>query len=326
MQLLAALVFAAHAAASPAPPELRGESLMNALRSGGYTILLRHARTDRSFQEAMGAIPTERSQQRNLSSDGVRDAKLMGAVLRKYGIPIGEIVASPMYRAMETAEMAAGKASPSMALRAIPSTAEQAALVAAVPKAGTNRLLVTHHFVIEKHVPGIHPGEIGESEAAIVRPLGDGKVELVGRITLNDWERLGGVAVTPASQLAYTPPAAAPAVAQAHAAPAALNTRAGRAMHQYIDVYNSGDTVRMRNYIETTLVPVPGRTVEDRLATYRQSIAARGAYIVTGVRASSEDEVSLDVKTKAGDFILTLRMQGDRVGSVTLGTFQGGHP
>src|SRR6185503_16563861 len=38
--------------AIPKPPEvLRGEPLMAELKKGGYTIVLRHARTDRSYQE-----------------------------------------------------------------------------------------------------------------------------------------------------------------------------------------------------------------------------------------------------------------------------------
>jgi phosphohistidine phosphatase SixA len=193
MRLLAALALTAYAAVAPAQSsELRGEQLMHALRNGGYTILLRHARTDRSFKEAMGYVPVERSAQRNLTDDGVHDAKLMGVVLKKYEIPIGEIVASPMYRTRETAEYAAGTPTSSIVLRSYPPTDEQAMLVAQSPKPGTNRLLVTHHFVIEKHVPGIKPGEIGESEAAIIQTTSDGRVQLVGRITLSDWEKLAG--------------------------------------------------------------------------------------------------------------------------------------
>ena len=52
--------------------ELRREELMTALRRGGYTVLLRHARTDRSFQEERSYVPKERSAQRNLTDDGLR--------------------------------------------------------------------------------------------------------------------------------------------------------------------------------------------------------------------------------------------------------------
>src|SRR4051794_12294754 len=89
--------------------QARREGLMNKLRSGGYSVLLRHARTDYSVQEPQGSVPAERSAQRNLSDDGIRDAALIGVVFRKYGIAFAEIIASPMFRTVETAEMVAGK-------------------------------------------------------------------------------------------------------------------------------------------------------------------------------------------------------------------------
>ena len=131
-------------------------------------------------------MPKERSAQRNLTDEGIRDAALMGVVFRKYGISFAEIISSPMYRTVETAEMAAGTPTKiTMDLRSIPSTVEQAALIKTPPKPGTNRLLITHHFVIETHVPGIKPGDIGESEAVVVRHV-NGTIELAGRITLED--------------------------------------------------------------------------------------------------------------------------------------------
>ena len=75
--------------------ELRREQLMDALRNGGYTVLLRHARTDRSFNEQRDPVPVERSQQRNLNDDGIRDAALMGVVFRTSGIKSADIKSSP---------------------------------------------------------------------------------------------------------------------------------------------------------------------------------------------------------------------------------------
>src|SRR3954467_13190806 len=143
VHLLAALALAARIA-SPVEDtaQARREDLMAKLRSGGYSVILRHARTDYSVQEAQGTVPVERSAQRNLSDDGIRDAALMGVVFRKYGISFAEIIASPMFRTVETAEMAAGKPTTTMLLRVFPTTAEQAAFVKTPPKPGTNRLLV----------------------------------------------------------------------------------------------------------------------------------------------------------------------------------------
>ncbi len=335
MQLLAALALAAQTVTAPAhPPELRGEDLMTALRSGGYTILLRHARTDYSgAKESPGTIPPERSMQRNLSGDGIRDAKLMGLVLKKYHIPIGEIIASPMFRARETAEMAAGTPSIDMALRSFPSTPEQAALVAVAPKAGTNRLLVTHHFVIEAHAPGIHPGEINESEGVVLRPAADGALTLIGRITLGDWEQLGGVATktmepkpTPAISAETT--YATRGTNSGHAPLAAIpTTRAGRLADRYLAAYNSGDVAKMRAFIESSLVPDEKRPTDARIETYQKTLADRGPFTFSSVRQSSEDEIMVDVRDKSGNnLVLVVKAVGDRASSIGLGTLAGGHP
>jgi phosphohistidine phosphatase SixA len=331
MPILAVLAFVANAAfIPPDSAELRGEDLMKALSTGGYTILLRHARTDHSFQEAIGTIPVERSAQRNLSAEGVRDAALMGVVLRKYHIPIGEIIASPMFRARETAEMAAGNPTISMALRVFPSTDEQAALVAAAPKPGTNRLLVTHHFVIEKHVPGITPGEIGESEAAIVRRTPDGHVAFVGRISLADWERLAGVPAQAVSQSAPAPvQSAATSYGPVESSTTIPNTPAGQVAQRYITAFSSGDPARMREFIESSLVANPARPTEARLQTFTETFQRFGPLTVTGIRASSAEEISINVRAKGGDFIVTAKVAPDQPGraaSITIGTLAGGHP
>ena len=335
MLLFATIAFAVQASAVPVPSaELRGEELMKALRSGGYTVLLRHARTDRSVQEPMGTVPVERSAQRNLSPDGVRDAALMGAVFRKYAIPFGEIIASPMYRARETAELAAGPPTITMALRVIPSTDEQAALVATPPKPNTNRLLVTHHFVIEKHVPGIAPGEIAESEAAVIRATGDGKVMLVGRITLSDWEQLAGVVAAPSSSALPSRASPAPPAAQTgYAAPAGAvtipDTRAGGLAKRYMDAFNSGDSTRMRQFIESSLTVNPARPTASRLASYATTFRDFGPLTVTGVLQSAPDEIMLGIRAKGGDFFLIAKASTDQPGratSITIGTGKGAHP
>jgi len=306
LHLLATLAVAVQAAGAAPPHELRREELMTALRSGGYTILVRHGRTLQSplIKESPAYTPANRSEQRNLSDDGVRDVALMGQVFRKYGIPVGEVLSSPLYRTRETAE-AFGTPTLTMVLRTYPVTAETQALVAAAPRPGTNRVLVTHHFVIEQDVPGINPGDIAESEAAVVRPTGDGKVTLVGRISLGDWTALAGA------------PAAAAAPQSSSALP---ETRVGRLAARYIEAYNSGDTTRMRAFIETSLVAAPDRPMEVRLKSYSQLFAEHGALTVTGVKLSQPDSVVVEARFANAGVTMTLRAApapADRVQSVT---------
>jgi hypothetical protein len=329
--LFLSLAVAAGLSTAPADSvELRREDLMTALQKGGYTVLLRHARTDRSFNEQRDPVPTERRDQRNLNDDGVRDAKLMGVVFKKYKIPFGEIITSPMYRCVETAEMAVGKpTSVTMALRVIPPTPEQAALVATPPRPGTNRLISTHHFVIELHVPGIKPGDIGESEAAVVRHTPDGKIELVGKILLDDWTALAD----PSKAKPIEPKREAPAVSrealiQLHGQPgyrAAVSTtipdtHAGHVAREYIDAFNTGSQDKMRAYIDSWMIQDPHRPMDERLKTYAKLWDEHGTLSLVGVEDSKALEVTLAMKSKRGNFRLTVKSseaQPMRASSVT---------
>jgi phosphohistidine phosphatase SixA len=345
LHLLASLVFASGVVShSVSPAELRRQDLMSALQSGGYTVLLRHARTDRTFQEDRTTVPKERSAQRNLSDDGIRDAALMGVVFRKYGITFSEIISSPMFRTVETAEMAAGKPTMlTMALRVFPTSPEQTALIMKAPKRGTNRLLVTHHFVIEANVPGIKPGDVDESEAAVVRHLPDGKIELVGRISLDDWRILANP-----SPVASSPPASSASVGHnGYAAPATPSsgysaagngtpsaaviklpdTHAGHLASEYIAAFNSGSPDKMRGFIESAMLADPARPMDKRLETYAKLFEDFGPLSVARVDSSEATYIALSATSKKGDLRLMVKSSDAepmRIQSITFATGGGG--
>lgn len=342
LHLLSSLTLVAGLAIENDSTELRREKLMDALRAGGYTVMLRHARTDRSFNEQRDPVPTARKDQRNLTDDGIKDAALMGVVFRKYGIQFAEIISSPMYRTVETAEYSVGKpTSTTMMLRAFPSTPEQAALVMKAPKKGTNRLIVTHHFVIETHVPGIKPGDIGESEAAVVRHTADGKVELAGRITLSDWQVLAnpegakasaepkgdngaghGGALSALGRLIHGSP-------DSDTKPVSIpDTHAGHVAQEYIKAFNSGSAEQMKAYVESWMVANPARTMEERLRTYSQLFDEHGPLTIVSVQSSQALDVVLGMRSKRGEFRLTVKTAEDqpmRAQSVTFAMLQGSH-
>ena len=318
LKVFSSLVLLTSFVSSLQPAELRRESLMETLRTGGYTIILRHARTDRSIptRETPGYSPKERADQRNLTADGVRDARLMGVVLKKYQIPIGEIIASPLYRTVETAQLAAGDpTTTTMALRVFPSTAEQAALVSAPTQSGTNRLLVTHHFVIETHVPGIKPGDIGESEAVVVRPTADGKLELIGRITLSDWEALAGIDPAPSGNRADAESVLSPAGSQSGRRAGADGVKTPNDIATYyIAAFNTGSSARMREFIEAYLLENPGRTIESRLEIYEEAFRTHGPLTLEMVHSAEADEAVLEMKSRQGNFRLVVKASGARPG------------
>lgn len=323
---------AAPASAPAAPaPELRREELMEALRSGGYTILLRHGASDHSFQEDRTTVPVERSQQRNLVDLGVAQGRRMRRVLEAFHVPIGEIVSSPMYRTRETAEYAAGTPRLTMDLRSWPSTPAQAELVKAAPPKGTNRLLVTHHFVIETHAPGIRPGDIDEGEGVVLRPDGAGGVTLVGRLKNADWIALDPVAATAAPSGASSPAKGSGGYGAAASAEVAFPaTTAGQLAAAYVAAYNSGDNTRMQSFLETSLRPVEGQTprpMAERLASYRQLFEQFGTLRVTAVTATGDDLVEVEATGSAGPVQLSVRSQpvGGQPRGITIRAGRGGH-
>ena len=331
--MLNLLVSAALLVAQTPTAELRRDALMDALRTGGYTVILRHARTDRSFNEARDYVPKTRAEQRNLTDDGIRDAALMGVVFRKYDVKFAEVISSPMYRCVETAEMAYRKPDvTTLDLRIFPSTPEQAALVLKSPKAGTNRLLVTHHFVIETHVPGIKPGDIGESEAVVVKTVA-GKMELVGRITLDDWRALANPSATATTSSTETMPGGHPPVPRPAAASGPVSypdTHAGHMAQLYIEAFNSGSRETMKKFTESSMVVNPDRPLEQRLDTYVKLFGDFGPLTLTGVEKTESTEVVLGVQSKAGAMrmtLVTLPEEPMRVKSVTFAYNQtmGGH-
>lgn len=188
---LPAILFAVGAATSASDSTLlTADSLMVELKKGGYVVLLRHARSDYSKMDDPKAAPTDRSAQRNLSDDGIADAKMIGNIFNRFGISFAEVVSSPLFRTRETAELAVGHTDTTMALRSLAITAEQRRVITTPPAPGTNRLLVTHHFVIENNVTRFPPGMVNESEAVVIRPTGNGQFDTVGRIRMKDWVRL----------------------------------------------------------------------------------------------------------------------------------------
>jgi phosphohistidine phosphatase SixA len=308
-------------AATP-QPELRGAALMEALHGGGYTIVLRHARTDRSFQEDVGAVPTSRAQQRNLNDDGVRDARLMGVVFKKYDIPFGDVIASPMFRATETAEYAVRQARTTMVLRTFPTLDDARALIAESPAKGTNRLLVTHHFVIETHVPGIKQGAIGESEAVVVRTAPDGTIEVVGRILLADWTALAAGA---SSTSAATPQGhSAPAVYTATHTAESVNfpdTPVARLAQGYVRAFSTGDTAVMRQFIESSVDADPARSMADRLTSYAKLYGDVGQLHIASIDSVAAHEITVTTHAARRTVRITLKDSEKQVGrasSITL--------
>ena len=323
--------------AGPSDSLLTPDSLLVELRKGGYTIMWRHTATDRSVQEPMGYTNLPRFQQRNLNDQGVADAKAVGLLFKNRGVPIGEVLASPMFRTRETAEYAFGRVDATPLLRQLEPSPEQRRLIAATPAAGTNRVIVTHHFVIERNVPGILPGQIAEGEAAVVRATGDESVRLVGIFKMVDWRRLGasasdavaspsghGAAFVHGARLTNATPGTAsnaPLVI-----PSVLETPPYAAVAEYLRAFNAGDTTRMRQFYDRFVVPNPSRSIEERMAVYQRLRGDLGSLSIGSVDVVEAGRVVVKSQGSAGvPVTITFAVESQAPYRINTITFQIGH-
>ncbi len=156
--------------------ELAGADLLTALRQGGFVLYFRHARTDFSQDDTDLRDVSNCTTQRNLSSEGRAQARLIGQSIATLAIPIGEILSSELCRTRETAELAFARATPMPKLTSFGTAGSEAEeqqrvavlrrLLATPPRPGTNTVLVGHLFNIQA-AAGI---SLAEGQAAVFRP------------------------------------------------------------------------------------------------------------------------------------------------------------
>jgi hypothetical protein len=167
--------------AQPAP------ELLKQLRAGGYVLYMRHTSTDFSQNDSRMTSFEDCTTQRNLTDRGRDEARTLGEHVKRLKIPIGEVLASPFCRTLETARLAFGKATATNDVRGGPVEAARyeplrKLLSSPVPK-GTNRVISSHG---NPFVALAGPPYLAEGETAVVRPEGE-RFSVIARIRLTDW-------------------------------------------------------------------------------------------------------------------------------------------
>src|SRR5215467_10575576 len=93
---------------SPQRANADDEQVWAALKQGGKVILLRHTHVD--IREGIGHLASGNcATEVNLSPRGVEQAKRLGEAFRAHGIAVGEVLASPYCRCMDTGRLAFGR-------------------------------------------------------------------------------------------------------------------------------------------------------------------------------------------------------------------------
>src|ERR1700682_1348141 len=76
------------------------------MRQGGYVVVMRHTSSPREAPGQQSANADNVNRERQLDEVGRTSATAMGNALRKLKIPIGDVLSSPTYRALETVRYA----------------------------------------------------------------------------------------------------------------------------------------------------------------------------------------------------------------------------
>src|SRR6267154_871984 len=102
---LAALLLIAAGTLQAASP-MSGPPLAEALKAGGYVILMCHASSPAMPPDKALAEPDNIAVERQLDQTGRESARSMGEALKALRIPIGAVLSSPTYRALQTVGLA----------------------------------------------------------------------------------------------------------------------------------------------------------------------------------------------------------------------------
>ena len=175
---------------------LAGDKLVEALKQGHLVIVMRHTSSPRTEPDAATANSDNVNHERQLDDKGRRDAEAIGEALRRLQIPVGSVLSSPAYRALETARLAKFEnvatrpelGNDGMAESSVQYAAWLREQVMTLPEAG-NVLLITHGPNISAAFPDESEG-MEEGEALVFNPAaGDGQA-LQARIKSADWAAL----------------------------------------------------------------------------------------------------------------------------------------
>jgi phosphohistidine phosphatase SixA len=135
-------------------------------------IYFRHAASNQAASGTDRANLDQCETQRNLTEEGRRQAREIGAAFKTLGIPVGAVLASPFCRCRDTASLAFGQYERSDALyyaigvdpaQRAGRNADLRRLLGTPPAPGTNTILVSHHANL-KEVTGIWLKDEGMAE------------------------------------------------------------------------------------------------------------------------------------------------------------------
>ena len=193
--------FAPPAAREPEPDLSAPADITRALRSGGYVIYMRHGQTRRNeleleakAREAGRFSLADCATQRNLSDEGIAEARAAGAEFRRMNLPVARYLSSRYCRVVQTARMFADDIVYSEALTSDGPVVKQPeridgvrALLSEKPPAGRSTMLFAHQGIFYEATRLT----VQEGWAVVLVP--GNFTRIVARIAPADWAKLAAV-------------------------------------------------------------------------------------------------------------------------------------
>ena len=176
---------------------ISGPALMNALKQGGYVLVMRHANSPAQPPAKAAADPRNVKLERELDQMGRDTARAMGEAVKALRLPVGDVFSSPTFRAHQTVELVGfGTAKDvteldegAAGMQAIPEAARISWLktkIGEAPRAGTNTILVTH----APNIKGAFGVDAAAGDTLVFKPDGRGGAVQVARLAIGDWPAL----------------------------------------------------------------------------------------------------------------------------------------
>jgi len=195
----AALMIVIGVASASAAAQPLSSGLVAELRSGGYVLVMRHAHSPRELPDAASAHPDNVNLERQLDEEGRAAAVAMGAAVRKLNIPIGQILTSPTFRALETVQALGfedarsleelGDGGNNMQPDADGKRSAWLRAKATEPPAQSTNVLIVTHLPNLRGAFGNAAADMADGETLILRS-DEGRVVVVGRVRIEEWSSL----------------------------------------------------------------------------------------------------------------------------------------
>ena len=141
-----------------------------------------------------GTLPYHAITEPDPAGTGRTQARSIGAEWKRLGIPVGQVLASPYCRTRDVAQLMFGRYERSNDVRGGPveDGADRYAglkrLLSTLPQPPSTNLVISSHGNPYQAVIGAP--YLAEGEASVIRPLGEGRWEVLARLKADDWARL----------------------------------------------------------------------------------------------------------------------------------------